>query len=55
MGPLAGIQSALEIATSPQLLILPCDTPLVSAELLAHLLTQAALKPQAITLGQLQP
>lgn len=40
-GPLSGILAALAHCTSPQLLVLPIDTPLLNAASLRHLLRQA--------------
>ncbi len=58
-GPLAGIQSALDIARGSHLLILPCDTPWVSRELLQQLAAEARKHPDAIVVteqgGRLEP
>jgi molybdenum cofactor guanylyltransferase len=37
-GPLAGIQAAMAIAKQPLLLVCPCDTPLLPADLASQLL-----------------
>lgn len=37
-GPLAGISAALEVCVSPYLLVLPCDSPLVSEALIDDLI-----------------
>lgn len=36
-GPLAGFAAAMQVAKTPYLLVLPCDCPIVSVELLAKL------------------
>lgn len=41
-GPLAGILSAMHYANTPWLLVLPCDSPLVSSEHLQRLLHACA-------------
>lgn len=41
MGPLGGIYTALRTCTEEQVLILPCDVPLISGELLHLLLREA--------------
>ena len=49
-GPMAGISQALQIAKQPLLLIVPCDSPAITIDLLAPLyqagLTQAAFMQQ---------
>ena len=40
-GPLAGVQSALEQLDCRQLLVLPCDTPLLASQMLERLLEAA--------------
>ncbi|BAS68039.1 molybdenum cofactor guanylyltransferase MobA [Bathymodiolus septemdierum thioautotrophic gill symbiont] len=37
-GPLAGISKALSVTTTPYLLILPCDSPLVTASIIQRLI-----------------
>lgn len=44
-GPLAGIRAALAIAKHDYLLVLPCDTPLLEAQLLNELLDCAVQHP----------
>jgi molybdopterin-guanine dinucleotide biosynthesis protein A len=44
-GPLAGIRAGLKAARHTQLLVLPCDAPLVDRELLDALLAQAGEHP----------
>lgn len=39
-GPLAGILSAMKIARHPTLLVMPCDTPLLSREHIERMLAQ---------------
>lgn len=43
LGPLGGLAAALAEARSPELVVLACDMPFVTAPLLAHLLTRAAV------------
>ncbi len=45
-GPLAGIASGLAVCTTPWLLVVPCDTPLLPRDLVERLLT-AAIEQQA--------
>lgn len=40
-GPLAGISTALSIATTPYLLVLPCDCPLINQSLIEKLIKDA--------------
>ncbi|WP_261845203.1 molybdenum cofactor guanylyltransferase MobA [Aliamphritea ceti] len=47
-GPLAGIQAALRVCETDNLLILPCDTPLLSDQVIERLLTAAADQPEHI-------
>lgn len=58
-GPLAGIVAALKIIKTPYLLILPCDAPLVGAELLAKLANALMQSKAQITVAhdgkRLQP
>lgn len=44
-GPLAGIREALKAARHPQLLVLPCDAPLVDDALLEALTSRAGRQP----------
>jgi molybdopterin-guanine dinucleotide biosynthesis protein A len=44
-GPLAGIRAGLLTMRYPYLLVVPCDAPLLDAELLTELLTLAAQNP----------
>ena len=51
-GPLAGIRAGLASARHPQLLVLPCDAPLVDRALLDGLLTRAGEHPVVVRQGQ---
>lgn len=51
-GPLAGIRAGLAVARHSQLLILPCDAPLVDRPLLDALLERAGSKPAVVRQGQ---
>jgi molybdopterin-guanine dinucleotide biosynthesis protein A len=51
-GPLAGIRAGLAVARHTQLLILPCDAPLVDRPLLDALLARAGSKPAVVRQGQ---
>lgn len=48
-GPLAGILAGLKVCQSDQVLILPCDTPLLELPLIQRLLLAAKADPQSIT------
>ncbi|WP_019621893.1 molybdenum cofactor guanylyltransferase MobA [Amphritea japonica] len=48
-GPLAGIHAGLKVCQSDQVLILPCDTPLLELPLIKRLLVSAKESPQGIT------
>ncbi|SER14522.1 molybdopterin-guanine dinucleotide biosynthesis protein A [Amphritea atlantica] len=48
-GPLAGILAGLRVSHSDQVLVLPCDTPLLEAALIERLLAAAAAFPESIT------
>jgi len=48
-GPLAGILAGLRVCRSDQVLVLPCDTPLLESVLIERLLDAASLAPQSIT------
>jgi molybdopterin-guanine dinucleotide biosynthesis protein A len=48
-GPLAGILAGLKVCQSEQVLVLPCDTPLLKASLIKRLLASAKENPQGIT------
>ncbi|MGB0466921.1 MAG: molybdenum cofactor guanylyltransferase MobA [Pontibacterium sp.] len=52
LGPLAGVQAAMnQLSTRYRhLLVLPCDTPLISQELISLLIEKAQQQPDAITL-----
>ena len=52
VGPLAGVQAAMnQLSTQhTHLLVLPCDTPLISQALIALLIKKAQQQPDAITL-----
>ncbi len=47
-GPLAGIRAGLAVARHEQLLVLPCDAPLIDRPLLEALLEQAGTQPVAV-------
>lgn len=47
-GPLAGIRAGLAAARHAHLLVLPCDAPLVDAELLERLLHASAAAPEVV-------
>jgi len=42
LGPLAGVHAAMEVIETNALLVLPCDTPLITAGLLEKLIVSAA-------------
>lgn len=50
-GPLAGIRAGLKVARHPQVLVLPCDAPLVDAALLDALLENAGEQPVVVRQG----
>lgn len=50
-GPLAGIRAGMAAARHPQMLVLPCDAPLVDAALLDALLSQAGSRPVVVRQG----
>ncbi|WP_370279346.1 molybdenum cofactor guanylyltransferase MobA [Pontibacterium sp.] len=52
VGPLAGVQAAMNHLDGrhSHLLVLPCDTPLISEELIDLLINKAKQQPDAITL-----
>jgi len=41
-GPLSGISSALNVCSTPYLLVLPCDSPLVTSELIDEIISEMA-------------
>lgn len=47
-GPLAGIRAGLAVARHAHLLVLPCDAPLLDAELLERLLRASAASPHEV-------
>lgn len=47
-GPLAGIRTGLAVARHSHLLVLPCDAPLLDAELLERLLRAASAAPDHV-------
>ena len=49
-GPLGGIHAALRYSPASHIFIAPCDTPLISTDLIQYLITSA--KPNEITIGQ---
>jgi len=48
LGPLAGLQAALGVADCNYLLVIPCDTPLLSAQEIALLIDTVKAKPDVI-------
>lgn len=48
-GPLAGILAGLKACQSVQVLVLPCDTPLLELSLIKRLLASAKENPEVIT------
>lgn len=58
-GPLMGILAGLQNAAGESLLVLPCDTPLLNAEVLNRLTSVAGENPEAIVVlaeaGRLHP
>lgn len=48
LGPLAGVHAAMEVVESSALLVLPCDTPLMTKSLLQRLVSAAADDPHSI-------
>lgn len=48
LGPLAGIHAAMESVSDHSLLVLPCDTPLISERIISMLLHSANNNPEAI-------
>lgn len=51
-GPLAGIRAGLAVARHEQVLILPCDAPLVDDALIAELLGAACERPVMVRQGE---
>ena len=51
-GPLAGIRAGLQAAHHSQLLVLPCDAPLLDRALLDDLLNQAGSRPVMVRQGE---
>nr|WP_298138305.1 molybdenum cofactor guanylyltransferase MobA [uncultured Pseudomonas sp.] len=51
-GPLAGIRTGLHAARHSQLLVLPCDAPLLDRALLDELLSQAGNHPVMVRQGE---
>lgn len=47
-GPLAGIQAALRVCKTDNLLVVPCDTPLLSEQIIGRLLAVAKAHPRHI-------
>jgi len=45
---LAGVHAAMEVVETHALLVLPCDTPLITADLLEKLIVSAADSPGSI-------
>jgi len=50
-GPLAGIRAGMSAARHEQMLVLPCDAPLVDNALIESLLTHAGSRPVVIRQG----
>ncbi|MGE8505537.1 MAG: molybdenum cofactor guanylyltransferase MobA [Pseudomonas sp.] len=50
-GPLAGIRAGMSAAHHEQMLVLPCDAPLVDRALIESLLTHAGSRPVVIRQG----
>ncbi|MCJ8341126.1 MAG: molybdenum cofactor guanylyltransferase [Pseudomonadales bacterium] len=48
LGPLAGIHAAMESTASATLLVLPCDTPLITRSIVEKILLASAENPEAI-------
>ncbi|MGE8362120.1 molybdenum cofactor guanylyltransferase MobA [Pseudomonas sp.] len=51
-GPLAGIRAGLRIARHAQVLVLPCDAPLIDAALIDSLLEKAGERPVMLRQGE---
>lgn len=51
-GPLAGIRAGLQAARHSQLLVLPCDAPLLDRALLDALLSKAGSRPVMVRQGE---
>lgn len=58
-GPLMGILAGMRVSTCAQLMVLPCDTPLVNDAVLKRLMDAASCNPDAIIVlaenGRLHP
>jgi len=48
LGPLAGVHAAMEVVETHALLVLPCDTPLITVGLLEKLIASAVESPGSI-------
>lgn len=48
LGPLAGVHAALAVAKGEHLLVIPCDTPLLSVEEVELLVAKSEANPSAI-------
>lgn len=48
LGPLAGIHAALQRTTTSRVFILSCDTPLITADLIRHILSTESQAPVVI-------
>ena len=48
LGPLAGVHAAMEVIDTSALLVLPCDTPLLKADLVERLVAVATENPASI-------
>jgi len=51
-GPLHGVLSGLEVCQASHLLVLPCDTPLITGAVLQQLIDAARLAPEKITVAR---
>ncbi|MBA4243058.1 MAG: molybdenum cofactor guanylyltransferase MobA [Pseudomonas sp.] len=50
-GPLAGIRAGMAVARHEQMLVLPCDAPLVDRQLIEALLAHAGARPVVVRQG----
>jgi len=51
-GPLHGVLSGLRVSRASHLLVLPCDTPQITAAVLAELIEAARRQPDQITIAR---
>jgi len=47
-GPLSGISAALDVCSTPYLLVLPCDSPLITCELVDEIIAKMAISSAQI-------